>query len=176
MRGAFPALVFSGRRKSVVTPKKTQPIHLVWIGCVPFREGAGVFQLERFALEWNSGRHVPACMGHVCAGACALFRPALRVADMAPQAAPQARLCRKDIACSGGEGSRALPDFGSMFKTNMPGADQRSVPYSSSPTGSSHSLLVFSPGTSTARWENQLSFAAPCQCLTPAGMCTTSPG
>lgn len=61
MRGAFPALVFSGRRKSVVTPKKTQPIHLVWIGCVRFGRGAGVFQLERFALEWNSGRHVPAC-------------------------------------------------------------------------------------------------------------------
>ena len=31
-------------------------------------------------------------------------------------------------------------------------------------------------GTSTERWENQLSAAAPCQCLTPAGMFTTSPG
>ena len=48
--------------------------------------------------------------------------------------------------------------------------------YSSASTGSHHSLLVFSPGTSIARWANQLVGAAPCQCLTPAGMFTTSPG
>ena len=51
-----------------------------------------------------------------------------------------------------------------------------SFPYSSSDTGSSHSLEVSSPGTSTARWANQESGAAPCQCLTPAGIFTTSPG
>ena len=45
-----------------------------------------------------------------------------------------------------------------------------------SSTGSSHSFSVCSPGTSTARCENQLSFAAPCQCLTPAGIVTASPG
>ena len=43
-------------------------------------------------------------------------------------------------------------------------------------TGSSHSVRVSVPGTSTARWLIQLSRAAPCQCLTPAGMFTTSPG
>ena len=41
--------------------------------------------------------------------------------------------------------------------------------YCSSSTGSSHSFEVSSPGTSTARWANQLSLAAPCQCLTLAG-------
>lgn len=51
-----------------------------------------------------------------------------------------------------------------------------SLLYSSSVTGSHHSLDVSSPGTSTARWENQLSFFAPCQCLTLAGITTTSPG
>ena len=29
---------------------------------------------------------------------------------------------------------------------------------------------------SKARWANQLSFAAPCQCVTPAGMWITVPG
>lgn len=48
--------------------------------------------------------------------------------------------------------------------------------YPSSSTGSSHSLEVSSPGTSSARWENQLSGAAPCQCFTPGAMLTTSPG
>lgn len=43
-------------------------------------------------------------------------------------------------------------------------------------TGSSHWLEQPSPGTSRARWENQLSGAAPCQCLTSGGMMTTSPG
>ncbi len=52
---------------------------------------------------------------------------------------------------------------------------QGSGSYSAAETGSSHSLEASSPGTSTARWENQLSLAAPCQCLTPAGMMTTSP-
>lgn len=47
--------------------------------------------------------------------------------------------------------------------------------YSSSVTGSCHSLEVFSPGTSTAMCENQLFLFAPCQCLTFAGMTTTSP-
>ena len=42
--------------------------------------------------------------------------------------------------------------------------------YSSSVTGSSHSLEVFSPAISKARWANQLSAAAPCQCFTLAGM------
>ena len=48
--------------------------------------------------------------------------------------------------------------------------------YSSSETGSSHSLLASTPGTSTARCANHESAAAPCQCLTPAGMLTTVPG
>lgn len=50
------------------------------------------------------------------------------------------------------------------------------LPYSSSVTGSHHSLDVSSPGTSTARWLNQLSGAAPCQCLTSAGILIQSPG
>lgn len=48
--------------------------------------------------------------------------------------------------------------------------------YSPSATGSHHSVDVSSPGTSTAKCANQLSGAAPCQCFTPAGMTTTSPG
>ena len=51
-----------------------------------------------------------------------------------------------------------------------------SLSYSSSLTGSSHSLLWFSPGASMAKWANQLSAEAPCQCFTLAGMLTTSPG
>lgn len=51
-----------------------------------------------------------------------------------------------------------------------------SLSYSSSLTGSSHSFEVFSPGTPKARWANQLSLAAPCQCFTPAGMWMTVPG
>lgn len=48
--------------------------------------------------------------------------------------------------------------------------------YSSSPTASSHSFAVSSPGHSTAKCENQESFFAPCQCFTPGAMTTTSPG
>ena len=48
--------------------------------------------------------------------------------------------------------------------------------YSSSLTASCHSLDVFSPGISKARWANQLSFAAPCQCFTLAGIWMTVPG
>ncbi len=48
--------------------------------------------------------------------------------------------------------------------------------YSSSVTGSSHSLDVSSPGTLNARCENQLSAAAPCQCFTLAGIWITVPG
>lgn len=48
--------------------------------------------------------------------------------------------------------------------------------YSSSATGSSHSLEAFSPGISKARWANQLSAAAPCQCFTLAGIWITVPG
>lgn len=48
--------------------------------------------------------------------------------------------------------------------------------YSSSVTGSSHSFDDPSAGTSTARCANQLSLAAPCQCLTSGGIFTTSPG
>ena len=50
-----------------------------------------------------------------------------------------------------------------------------SLLYSVSKTGSHHSFLVFSPGTSTAIWLNQLSFAAPCQCFTSLGIVMTSP-
>lgn len=52
----------------------------------------------------------------------------------------------------------------------------RTCAYSSSETGSSHSLLVFVPGTSIARCENHESGAAPCQCLTPVGTFTVLPG
>ena len=48
--------------------------------------------------------------------------------------------------------------------------------YSASLTGLHHSLRHSSPVTSTAIWLNQLSAFAPCQCLTFAGMVTTSPG
>ena len=51
-----------------------------------------------------------------------------------------------------------------------------SLPYSSSLTDSSHSFDSFSPGTAKARWANQLSAAAPCQCFTLAGMCIKVPG
>lgn len=51
-----------------------------------------------------------------------------------------------------------------------------SFSYASSDTGSCHSVELSSPGTSTARCENQLSAAAPCQCFTSAGMFTISPG
>ena len=63
------------------------------------------------------------------------------------------------------------PDRSSRFDESQP-----SLPYASSDTASSHSLEQFSPGTSRARWENQLSQAAPCQCFTSGGMLTTSPG
>ena len=48
--------------------------------------------------------------------------------------------------------------------------------YCSSLTFSSHSLEQFTPGASIEKCENQLSEAAPCQCLTPVGMFTQSPG
>ena len=48
--------------------------------------------------------------------------------------------------------------------------------YSSSVTGLHHSLLHSSPGHSTAMWLNQLSFFAPCQCSTFAGITITVPG
>ena len=51
-----------------------------------------------------------------------------------------------------------------------------SFSYCSSSTGSSQSALPSLPGTSMARCWNQLSAAAPCQCLTPSGIFTTSPG
>ncbi|MCR9777179.1 AraC family transcriptional regulator [Vibrio parahaemolyticus] len=41
--------------------------------------------------------------------------------------------------------------------------------------GSHHSLLAPSAGISIATCENQLSLAAPCQCLVPGAICTTSP-
>ncbi len=47
--------------------------------------------------------------------------------------------------------------------------------YASSSTGSHHSFEVSVPGTSSAMCWNQLSGAAPCQCLTLAGMFTVSP-
>ena len=42
--------------------------------------------------------------------------------------------------------------------------------YCASDTSSSHSLDVLTPSGSMARWLNQASVTAPCQCLTPAGM------
>ena len=48
--------------------------------------------------------------------------------------------------------------------------------YSSSLTGSSHSLELFSPGTSIARCEDHSSGTAPCQCLTSVGILMQSPG
>ena len=50
------------------------------------------------------------------------------------------------------------------------------VPYCISSTASGHSFEQFSPGTSIAICENQLSGAAPCQCLTLTGMLMQSPG
>ena len=55
---------------------------------------------------------------------------------------------------------------GGVSNTYLP--DRRS--YSSSVTGSSHSFEAFSPCISKAKWANQLSAAAPCQCFTFAGM------
>ena len=48
--------------------------------------------------------------------------------------------------------------------------------YSSSETASHHSVLPSSPSISIARCENHESGAAPCQCLTFAGIFTISPG
>jgi sortase A len=55
-------------------------------------------------------------------------------------------------------------------------AQPSSSAYAASPTGSSHSVEAFSPGTPTERWLNQESRLAPCQCRTPGAMLTTSPG
>ena len=49
-------------------------------------------------------------------------------------------------------------------------AGNQSLPYSSPETGSSHWLEPPSGGIATARWETQLSAAAPCQSL-PSGGC-----
>ncbi len=51
-----------------------------------------------------------------------------------------------------------------------------SLSYSLPLTGSHQVVLTSSPGTSMARWLNQLSLAAPCQCFTPAGIFITEPG
>lgn len=51
-----------------------------------------------------------------------------------------------------------------------------SFAYSSSDTGSHHSLLASSPGTSTAMCENHESAFAPCQCFTFAEIVITVPG
>lgn len=80
--------------------------------------------------------------------------------------------------------SSAVPDRTSHFQSweivpmGMRSIDSFyfSAAYMLSSTGSSHSLRVSSPGTSTAIWENQLSAFAPCQCLTPAGIGMTVPG
>ena len=50
-----------------------------------------------------------------------------------------------------------------------------STSYSASDTGSHHSLVQSSPGTSTAICENQLFFFAPCQCFILAGINLTLP-
>ena len=61
------------------------------------------------------------------------------------------------------------------FKLQEFGLYYLSLSYSSSVTGSSHSLEVSSPGTSKARWANQPSEAAPCHCFTFAGIWITVP-
>ena len=50
------------------------------------------------------------------------------------------------------------------------------VEYVASSTSPSHSVLVSSPGYSNARWLNQESAAAPCQCGVFAGTSTMLPG
>ena len=67
------------------------------------------------------------------------------------------------------------PQSGS-YEPNCGSSSYFNLLYCSSSTGSSHSTLASLPGTSMARCWNQLSAAAPCQCLTPAGIFTTSPG
>ena len=79
------------------------------------------------------------------------------------------------MARCGGSAWRAACGAGGGWRPHPRGLHS-SASYCASATGSSHSLRVLTPGTSTARWLNQLSFAAPCQCLTPAGMLTASPG
>ena len=46
--------------------------------------------------------------------------------------------------------------------------------YSLSSTGFNHSFEVSIPSTSTAKWENHESGAAPCQCFTFAGILTSA--
>ena len=65
---------------------------------------------------------------------------------------------------------------GSLDPIHTKHSFQLNLPYSSSLTGSSHSLEQPSPGISMAMWLNHVSFLAPCQCLTPAGMTMTVPG
>src|SRR5699024_9544366 len=48
--------------------------------------------------------------------------------------------------------------------------------YTSSATGSNHSLLTSWPGITNARWENNESACSPCQCFVPAGTRMTVPG
>lgn len=48
--------------------------------------------------------------------------------------------------------------------------------YCSSVTGSSHTFSDSSPGTANAKCANHESLAAPCQCLTLAGIWITVPG
>lgn len=48
--------------------------------------------------------------------------------------------------------------------------------YTSSVTGSSHSLLTLSPGVMKARWLSHESLSAPCQCFVLAQTRTAVPG
>ena len=50
------------------------------------------------------------------------------------------------------------------------------VIYTSSVTGSNHSFVSPSLGIENEIWLNQQSLLAPCQCFTPDGISTISPG
>src|SRR5699024_9273184 len=100
--------------------------------------------------------------------------------NVAPKGAARGRHTKKQRSHAG---NRCLSPYFYLYFTILlhcaapqSAASQPRRAYSSSETGSHHSLRVSSPGTSRATWENQLSLAAPCQCLTSGGMTTVSPG
>lgn len=121
MRGAFPALVFSGRRKSVVIPKKNTADPSRMDRLCPFRGGPEYSSWSVLLLNGiQDAMFLPAGFTSV-PELVPLLRPALRVADMAPQAAPQARLCRKDIAAApAGRGVALCQTSGACSKRTCP--------------------------------------------------------
>ena len=86
-----------------------------------------------------------------------------------PSTSPSAKLSK----ISNNSGSFA-PSTG--IPSEKTGREAVAASYCASSTGSSHVFTLVAGLHSTARWENQLSGAAPCQCTTSGAISTTSPG